>query len=140
MAPQAAPCQPGLAGEAFVFVSVCGDCVSVSDEPCANVFTLTYCSAQKTTVLVLSFDRDLNVLATDCLGQCNFDALAVIEPITMLVFGELIPFRRIEASKAYVVPRDPYPIAIGHIRLAHDRRTRRKRRVARARAGGVEDE
>ena len=121
MTPKSSLSQAGLAGEVFVLFSVRGDCVSVSDEPCPNVFTLTRYAAQNATVLVVSLNRDLNVLAADGLDQCNLDALSVIEPVTVLVFRYLTPLGCIESSKAYGVPRDPYPIAVGHICLTSDR-------------------
>ncbi len=95
--------------------------MSVSDEPCPNVFAVARYASQYAPVLVVSHDRDSNVFADDLSDQCTLDALSVIEPVAVLVFRELIPLGRVESSKTYVVPGYPYPVAIGHICLAGDR-------------------
>ena len=107
--------------EVLVLVSVCRDCVSVSDEPFPNVFAVVRHSANHTAVVVISLDLDSDVFAADRLNQCTLDAPSLIEPIAVLVFRQLIPLGRVKTGKTYVVPGNPYPVTIGHICLAGDR-------------------
>ena len=80
MTPQSAPGQACLALDVFVLVSVCGDCVSVSHEPCPNVLTVALYATYNATVLVVPFNRDLNVLAAYGIYQRVLYALSLIEP------------------------------------------------------------
>ena len=98
MSPQPAPGEPCLALDVSVFVSVCGDCESVSYEPCANIFVVAHYSAQKAAVLVDTLNPDLNVLAADRFDQCALDEVPVIEPVAVLVFRQLVPLGCIEAG------------------------------------------
>ena len=120
MAPPSTPCSACVLLDAFVLVPVSGDCKSVSDEPCPNVFTVASHGADHAVVFVVSLDFDPDIPAGNRSDQGTLDPRAFVVPIAELVFCHLIQLRRIEASQAYVFSSYLDGVTVDHIRLPGD--------------------
>ena len=107
--------------DVLVTIAIGGDRVPFPHQPFPDVPALVGYGAEQASEPVRSLDRNADVLSSDFPDQGALHALPVTEPVAVPMFGLLIPFGGVEPSDAHFLPGHPYPVAIGHVRLARDR-------------------
>ena len=108
--------------ELSVAVMVGGDSKSFPHHPFTDVSALAGHSADYPPELIHALDRHTDMLAANFLNERALHASPVVEPVSVLMFGLLIPFGRVKSGEAHFLSGHPYPVAVGHIRFARDRR------------------